>query len=54
MISGTGMPSLPLIRELSEDGRPIVSSNLALAAAGLLSLNRTTVMAEESDGEKDG
>lgn len=54
VISGTGMPSLPLIRELSEDGRPIVSSNLALATAGLLSLNRTTVMAEESDGENDG
>lgn len=53
VISGTGMPSLPLIRELSQDGRPIVSSNLALATAGLLSLNRSTVLAESSDGENN-
>lgn len=49
VISGTGMPSLPLIEELGSDGRPIVSSNLALATAGLLSLNRNTVLAETDD-----
>lgn len=53
VISGTGMPSLPLIRELSNAGRPIVSSNLALATAGLLSLNRHTVLADASDEATD-
>jgi maleate isomerase len=46
VVSGTGMPSLPMIRELSNDGRPIVSSNLALATAGLRSLNRNAVLPE--------
>lgn len=54
VISGTGMPSLPLIRELASDDRPVVSSNLALATAGLLSLNRNTVLSEESGEAADG
>lgn len=53
IVSGTGMPSLPLIRELANDDRPIVSSNLALATAGLLSLNRHTMLTEASDGTND-
>lgn len=48
VISGTGMPSLPLIGELGGD-QPIVSSNLALATAGLLSLDRRTTLAEAAD-----
>ncbi|MFQ5635625.1 MAG: hypothetical protein ACE5G3_09905 [Gammaproteobacteria bacterium] len=43
-----GMPSLPLIGEFADENRPIVSSNLALATAGLLSLNRSIVMAGSS------
>lgn len=35
VISGTGMPSLPLIKKLRADGRTVISSNLALAQAGL-------------------
>ena len=53
VVSGTGMPSLPLIRELSTNNRPIISSNLALATAGLGSLNRRTVLAESSDEGND-
>ena len=53
VVSGTGMPSLPLIRELSRDDRPIVSSNLALATAGLLSLNRSTLLSEPTDEAND-
>lgn len=43
VVSGTGMPSLPLIREFGGADRPIVSSNLALATAGLQALNRVAV-----------
>lgn len=35
LVSGTGMPSLPVLRQLGARGRPAVSSNLALATAGL-------------------
>lgn len=35
LIAGTGMPSLPLIRELRSRGHAVISSNLALADAGL-------------------
>lgn len=35
LISGTGLPTLPLLRELGERGQLAVSSNLALATAGL-------------------
>ena len=35
LISGTGMPSLPVIRKVLPSGRPVMSSNLALAQAGL-------------------
>jgi len=49
VISGTGMPSLPLIRELTSDDRPIISSNFALATAGLLSLNQHTTLHENTD-----
>lgn len=35
VISGTGMPSLPIIKEVTAAGHLIVSSNLALAIAGL-------------------
>ena len=50
VISGTGMPSLPLIRALASDDRPIISSNVALATAGLLSLNRHTVLINADTG----
>jgi maleate isomerase len=35
VITGTGMPALPLIRQLQAEGRNITSSTLALAEAGL-------------------
>ncbi len=35
VITGTGMPGLPLIKRLRAEGRPVVSSNVALANAGL-------------------
>ena len=35
LIAGTGMPTLPLIREIRSRGQIVVSSNLALAEAGL-------------------
>lgn len=35
LVSGTGMPSLPVLRALGAAGRLAVSSNLALAQAGL-------------------
>ncbi|MEE4185825.1 MAG: hypothetical protein V2J12_08665, partial [Gammaproteobacteria bacterium] len=35
VITGTGMPALPLIRQLQREGRKITSSTLALAEAGL-------------------
>lgn len=54
VISGTGMPSLPLIRELISDDRPLISSNVALATAGLLSLNRHTTLNELTDEGEDG
>jgi len=41
LIAGTGMPSLPLIREISARGHAVVSSNLALAEAGLGLLGST-------------
>jgi len=53
VISGTGLPSLPLIRQLCNDDRPIVSSNLALASAGLRSLNRNTMLDEGIDEASD-
>ncbi|MGI9343245.1 MAG: hypothetical protein ACR2QV_10355, partial [Gammaproteobacteria bacterium] len=54
VVSGTGMPSLPLIEELASAERPIVSSNVALATAGLLSLNRNTTLAQTEPGDHDG
>lgn len=54
VVSGTGMPSLPLIEELASAERPIVSSNVALATAGLLSLNRNTTLAQTEQGNNDG
>lgn len=54
VVSGTGMPSLPLIRELASAERPIVSSNVALATAGLLSLNRNTTLMQPEQGNNDG
>ncbi len=38
VISGTGMPGLPLIKKLRAEGRAVVSSNLALAHAALAGL----------------
>jgi len=35
LISGTGLPSLPVIKALRDEGRQVLSSNLALASAGL-------------------
>ena len=35
LFSGTGMPSLPIIKQLREDGHRVISSNLALATLGL-------------------
>ena len=43
LISGTGMPSLPVIAELELLGKTVVSSNLALAAAGLELLGQSVV-----------
>jgi maleate isomerase len=40
VITGTGMPSLRIIDEVAATGRPVISSNLALATAGLALLNR--------------
>jgi maleate isomerase len=39
LVTGTGMPSLPAIKALTAEGRVVVSSNLALATAGLALLN---------------
>ncbi len=47
VISGTGMPSLPVIRALRAAGHQVVSSNLALAAAGLSALQLGPVPANE-------
>ena len=52
VISGTGMPSLPLIVEMASDGRPVISSNLALATAGLMSLNRHTTLTEKDEANE--
>ena len=41
LVSGTGMPSLPLVKKLRAEGRTIVTSNLALAVAGLNLLGQT-------------
>ena len=35
LVSGTGMPSLRILRPTAGDGPPVISSNLALATAGL-------------------
>jgi len=35
VMTGTGMPGLPLVKKLRGEGRPVISSNVALANAGL-------------------
>lgn len=52
VVSGTGMPSLQLIREFGSDDRPIISSNLALAIAGLQSVDRSANPITATDEEK--
>jgi maleate isomerase len=40
VVTGTGMPSLKVLDEVAATGRRVISSNLALATAGLAMLNR--------------
>ncbi len=47
VISGTGMPSLAVIRSLRAQGYHAISSNLALASAGLAALQLEPVAAEQ-------
>ena len=47
VVSGTGMPSLSIIDEVAATGRPVISSNLALATAGLELLNRRPMLVYE-------
>jgi len=46
VITGTGMPALPLIRQLQAEGRAITSSTLALAEAGLALISAEPTPAE--------
>ena len=49
VLSGTGMPSLPLIERASAHfGVPVISSNLALAREGLKHLGLTTAQHDRS------
>ncbi len=41
LVSGTGMPSLPIVKKLRAEGKTVVTSNLALAVAGLKLLGQT-------------
>lgn len=43
VVTGTGMPSLQVLDEVAATGRAVVSSNLALATAGLAVLDRRPV-----------
>ena len=47
LVSGTGMPALAVVRELMARGHKAVSSNLALAMAGLDVLGQTVTPADE-------
>ena len=48
VMSGTGMPSLPLIQKATAHlGVPVISSNLALARQGLLRLGLQVVLQDE-------
>lgn len=46
VVSGTGMPSLPILAKLHATGRPVMSSTLALAVCGLATLGREPVASE--------
>lgn len=50
VVTGTGMPSLRVIEEVAATGRPVISSNLALATAGLALLSRQPL---QSSAAKD-
>ena len=47
LVSGTGMPALAVVRELIARGHKAISSNLALAMAGLDLLGQTITSADE-------
>jgi maleate isomerase len=47
LITGTGMPTLPIIRELLANGQRVVASNLALATTGLQLLGASPTPAEQ-------
>lgn len=54
LIAGTGLASLPIVRQLTAQGKKAVSSNLALARVGLELLGQTVMPAETWWHRADG